>query len=146
MNCPECGSSEIRKCSVIYEQGTSYGHTETPGWRIERFSQTPLAERCAPPQKPAGGVFKAVISALCVAFFAWAGYKAVMAFKLSFHWTLWPIAGGFFILLGAARIFWYAFLGKTKKARYKDLYAAWERSWLCLKCGKIFTEEPEPGG
>jgi hypothetical protein len=68
-----------------------------------------------------------------------------MAFKLSFHWTLWAMAGGFFITVGAVRILWYGLMGKSKKVRYDELSAAWERSWVCLKCGAIFAEEPHFG-
>ena len=145
MNCPKCGSSDIRKRSVVFQEGTTCGHTETPGGKLKHFSQTPLAAACAPPERPAGGALRAGLTGAGIGFFAWAAYKAVLALKLSFHWALWSMAGGFFILLGAVRVFWYGLLGKKKEAKYHELYAAWERSWICLKCGEIFTEEPGQG-
>ena len=62
MQCKSCGSDSTRKFSVVYEEGTTTGKSETlSGNEITHFSQTPLAKRCAPPKEPEIGGFLAFL-------------------------------------------------------------------------------------
>jgi len=127
MNCPKCGSSDTRKHRIAYEIGTSFG--ENCG-----KSQTPLAARCSPPAKPSVG-FLMSLTGFCVSV-----YVAVRV-GLDFKWEWWAVVGGFGVSLLLLSVVWFLLLGRRQNARYDRLYAAWERSWVCLKCGEDFAEK-----
>jgi len=50
----------------------------------------------------------------------------------------WWGVGVFVISLVILIFLWDALLGKNKKNRYDSEYMKWEKSWVCLKCGKDF--------
>jgi len=60
---------------------------------------------------------------------------------LDFKWEWWAVVGGFGVSLLLLSVVWFLLLGRRQNARYDRLYAAWERSWVCLKCGEDFAEK-----
>jgi len=143
MNCPHCGSDNTRKHSIIYQEGTSHGKGEASSWggakyTTEHLSQTPLAQRCSPPERP--GIGK-LLSFLGILFSAWVAYQVVILFRVPPERSWWVKAGAFFSSLALLRIFWSFVFGRHRKARYDELYAAWEKSWVCVKCGESFVEK-----
>ncbi|MCA1248698.1 hypothetical protein [Massilia sp. MS-15] len=60
MHCLVCSTEQVRKFSIVYEEGTSRGSSEGSSnhprdkaiYTAEHFSQTALAARCSPPHEP----------------------------------------------------------------------------------------------
>lgn len=134
MNCPNCSSDNTRKFSIVYEEGTSRGKSESFGDHssneTEHFSQTPLAKRCSPPKEPEMGCFSVLLGTV---------FSIFVAFKLGvFIGSFWWGIGGFAISLIAFNIFWHFTVGTKKNKKYDLEYGTWENSWVCLKCGNDF--------
>jgi len=65
-----------------------------------------------------------------------------VAFKAGYlyKWNEWVMVGAFGVSLLALGILWFLLFGRRWIARYEKQYTAWERSWVCLKCGDFFQE------
>lgn len=129
MNCPRCFSINTRKCSIVYEEGTSSGAS----WH---FAQTTLARRCSPPAKPGIGSFWTLFR---LGVSAWAAFKG----GAEFEWGWWVVAGVFCISWAVCGLILSFLFAKRQKAMYDELYAVWLRSWVCLKCGEGFVSEDD---
>ena len=134
MNCPNCESSNTRKFSIVYEQGTSHGKSEGfsdhSSYETEHVSQTPLAKRCSPPKFPEiGGFLSFIIFALSI----YSAFKIYRVFD-----SLWIGIGAFILFIFLFRIPWELTIGAKKRKRYDAEYEDWKNSWVCLKCGNDF--------
>jgi hypothetical protein len=143
--CPKCTSGEVRKLSMIYNEGLSIINTRTQssaagigfsgggvGFGSSHGSahttgrqQTALSKQASPPAK------KHTI--------LWGGASVIMAI-----WTLtsfFPITFGSFILLGltalGVRLTLKAW--QFNRDEYPDMYAKWEQSFMCNRCGEVFV-------
>ena len=69
--CPHCGSGDIQKCSVIYNQGTFNGYSTTRigdvEGKTEEHSSTGLAQSVAPPAEKETNWQAFLHSRLCLA-------------------------------------------------------------------------------
>ena len=134
MNCPICESSNTRKFSIVYEQGTSHGKSEGfsdhSSYETEHVTQTPLAKRCSPPKTPVIGVFLGFIIFVLSVF---------SAFKIGgISGSYWFGFGAFILSLFIFIILWERTIGAKKRKRYDAEYEDWKNSWVCLKCGNDF--------
>jgi hypothetical protein len=140
MQCTKCHSDDVRKFSIVYEEGTSIGKSEgssdNAGYSLaEHFSQTPLAKRCSPPPEPTVGFILGSVGLILSAFVALeAGF-----FLGSFLWGI----GTFFASLFVLYFFWRNILAKRAFSGYEKKMESWNRSWVCLKCGNTFEEAAE---
>ncbi len=140
MQCTTCQSDNVQRLSLIYEQGThnirTTGHTTGAGVGIGRGglgfgggsatttttgkSQTIAARKAAPPDKKKIGIPFAIAAVGLV---------------------LMPVMGTPVLLIALAIggfLFWK--YSQYNKNVYPPLYAAWEKSWLCNKCGAIYQQ------
>lgn len=141
MNCPNCQSEQIRKLSVVYEEGLAQFNARTESlatgsggsaWgtsATEGVSQTALSQKAAPPKK------ESVIK-LALMFF-------VGMFVFGIILSLFLEQGSFLIgvlMLGyiAMAIFtlYKTFIYNIRE--FPGVYAEWQRSYMCMQCGTVF--------
>ncbi|BDI07342.1 hypothetical protein [Sphaerotilus microaerophilus] len=142
MKCPQCGSDTTQRLQVVHEQGTQLinttsntvgtGFNASPlaslglaGARTKTTgtAQSAMAQRAAPPPRypVVAGLGVVLFGLLCLAGDGWAklGGLALMATGLyASHWA-------------------HAY----NREKWPALYARWESSWLCSKCGCIYVQE-----
>lgn len=125
--CPKCGSDNIQRCSVIYQQGTvGHSYTSRSGdYSVETSGteSTALAQSVAPPPKKSTNWGWMVIT----------GFFTVASFLDGY-----PILG---VILALATI--VLFQDSKESSEYNDKqwprdYEAWESSYLCHRCGNYF--------
>ena len=139
MHCPTCQSDNVQKLSLVYEQGTqkirTKGRTRGGGVGIGRGgllagagsatttttgkSQSIAAEKAAPPDKKQMMLPVGIIAAGILI-----GFKAVLV--------------GLALVAIGGFIFWK--FHQYNKQVFPPLYAQWEKSWLCNRCGTIYTQ------
>lgn len=153
-SCPNCSSSDTRKLSIIYSQGTSSIETTTVGVGAGTHglraigaahslgtSQSELAKQLAPPKKKSTAApFGAAIGAgLVFGVFGDVLYNSTFGLQGEAANN----AAGYVLLAG----FGLAFLGaipmyREAKAYNEDTYPAeyakWDRKYFCLRCANIF--------
>jgi hypothetical protein len=152
MQCPKCESDDVLLCSTAYEQGKSVvkrkGKIEggmDGGGRITADHEstetvlTEFAKRAAAPELTTNSLWYSLIGAV-VAFFVvpsvWHDFTG--------HNPQWL----YFLLLAAIAVAIYRLVTVYKKRRSENdaQKAAWERSWICKRCGTIFDpSEKVPG-
>jgi hypothetical protein len=134
MKCTSCGSEQTRKFSVVFEEGTTTGRSESlTGNEVEHFSQTPLAKKCSPPEAPKVGGFLTLIGAFV---------SLVVALKVGnffggFSYGVAGFVASMFVLF----LVWRAVIGNHNSAQYAIRLAEWRKSWVCLKCGHTYCAE-----
>jgi DNA-directed RNA polymerase subunit RPC12/RpoP len=136
IRCPECGASDFRKLSVIYEDGVSVVETATSGVGISLSGsvglgrakttgthRTLLAERAAPPDKmPLSG---------------WTGLVVLVGFMFVASGQ----AIGFGLLLGLPALGWLFYARYYNTKIWSPLYTEWQRRYMCDRCGSVFMPE-----
>lgn len=125
--CPKCGSENIQKCSVIYQQGTvSHSYTSTSGDYTVNTSgeeSTELAQSVAPPSQKETHWGKMIV----------AGFFAVAS-----------VADGYIVLaiiLGLLAV--GLFQTSQEASEYNDKqwpidYKNWQNTYFCHRCGNYF--------
>jgi hypothetical protein len=154
MNCPNCEGDDMRSVPLIYEAQTSQGTTSgaafgggflgdawgAGGARIslEHEHQTDLARRLAPPKKPENPIGCYVASG-CGLYLA---YLLVDAFFLSqFARNLPGAILGWILLIGLVVLIIRSAASPAHAQAmeaWRRSCSEWERSLLCMRCGKIF--------
>jgi len=135
--CKSCGSSQVRRLSMIYEEGLSHSATQSQtafggagfGTTASTFStgtsQTALSKKAAPPTKK-----HTILLALLAGFL---GFCTVAGLANFSFWAL--VFGGLT----------YLAVMKTLKAKaynamvFPQEHARWERSFMCNRCGGVFA-------
>jgi len=157
LNCAHCGSSDIRRVELIYNEGTSVESLTAeakPKWNTKPFSpsgkqtikgtrvvRTTLAEQCRPPSNSDSGFLDLFVNGLVsVLGFLSSCYLAAKV-GIFFHsfWVgvLMFIVGLVGTLVAYSWISMHFLGGKEKHAKYQRDLAIWRRSWLCQRCGGV---------
>ena len=135
--CTKCGSAEVRRLSLIYEEGLSHSATQSQtafggasfGSTASTFStgtsQTALSKKAAPPTKK-----HTILLALLAGFL---GFCTVAGLANFSFWAL--VFGGL--------TYWAAMKSLKAKAYnatvFPDEHARWLRSFMCNRCGGVFA-------
>ena len=135
--CTKCGSSEVRRLSLIYEEGLSHSATQSQtafggaafGSTASTFStgtsQTALSKKAAPPTKK-----HTILWALLAGFLGFCTVAGIANFSF---WTL--VFGGLT----------YLAVMKSLKAKaynamaFHEEHERWQRSFMCNRCGGVFA-------
>ena len=135
--CTQCGGTEVRRLSMIYEEGLSHSASQSQtafggggfGTTASTFStgtsQTALSKKAAPPTKK-----HTILLALLAGFLGFCTVAGLV--NLSF-WAL--VFGGLT----------YLAVTKTLKAKaynamvFPEEHARWQRSFMCNRCGAVFA-------
>ena len=151
-NCPECGATQIKKASLVFEQGTTSGSITGVGLGMDGESadlflggtqtKSLLAQRVAPPSRPSA--IPLVLSALfgllflLIDFILFLNYsttsrdmKGAVAFIIVMFGLL-AVAMGAYFFLGMKRY-------PKATAEYNYRLNIWNRMWVCLRCGKTWA-------
>lgn len=125
--CPKCGSDNIQRCSVIYQQGTvGHSYTSRSGdYSVETsgVESTGLAQSVAPPPQKETHWGKMVV----------AGFFTVASFLDGYFWL------GVILALVTAGLFQSSQeASEYNEKQWPREYKAWERSYLCHRCGNYF--------
>lgn len=143
MQCTRCNSDNVQRLEVIYEHGTQNIKTKgrTSGSAVgfgggglgvgfgsattttTGTSQSLMAKKAAPPAKKP---IAAPILLILIGLFAMINGSGPF-----------PIVG--FILAGIGGFLFWKY-SQYNKQTYPPLFATWQASWLCNKCGTIFAE------
>jgi hypothetical protein len=153
LQCQKCGSTDLKKVSLVYQDGLSQVKTATrlggfvlglngPGLFVGRaktrgVQQTDLSTALNPPSKwsyirLAGWAFAVSCASLLVYIvFASASAPPVSTLPVKLYVFLAPVA---FVLLAA--LFW-----RHNHLVYPRQYAEWNCSFLCQRCGSVTTQD-----
>ncbi len=143
--CPDCGRSDVRKASIIWEAGTTTTTTRgtavgavgddlaVGGIASSSTHRTMLAERVGPPAKPSaeaiGFVVVGGVLGVAVAF----GVQAWLAVPIV--WVVLPIL----CVAGIGAMVWTIRRHVDRLSEWKAAVFTWrERGWVCGICGKLF--------
>jgi hypothetical protein len=143
LRCPQCGSDDTRKVSLVYGEGTSsisgsvrtYGRSSDGGTgysfgNLSGSQQTELSRRLAPPAQKQHS--PRAVAALFVTLM-------VVSFVVLTNGGT-PV-GVMAIGLPIAFLAFYAANGDTRawnETELPKLRAEWERKFLCRRCGVVF--------
>jgi len=143
--CVKCGSDRIKSLKLVHEDGFMRNLSGTTGVAVSRggvavgaattkgVSQSETSRRYAPPATPqttslfAQALFFALILALIIAYVAsnspWMLLVAV------------PVAVWVYVKVRRSTVVSNA----REQSRYSEAMGAWERSYLCERCGQVFA-------
>jgi hypothetical protein len=152
LQCQKCGSTDLKKVSLVYQDGLSQVKTATriggfvlgqtgPGLFFGRaesrgVQQTDLSTALNPPSKwsytrLAGWAFTvSCASLLAYIVFASASTPPVSTLPVKLYVFLAPVA---FVALVA--VFW-----RHNHLVYPRQFAEWDRSYLCQRCGTVTAQ------
>lgn len=132
MQCPTCKTDNCKKISFFYNQNTREANTETATGskltsllRHKSVNQSRHAEKLAPPTEQ---------KYYLPLFLAFMGLTLLIS-KL--NWISISLASIFLIpsyLLFKNR-------KNHNKSKLPKLLKAWEKQWICMKCGDVYTPE-----
>lgn len=128
MQCPNCGSGNIQKLSVVHANGTQHIAARSGNDYIHGTNQTALAQNCAPPSPPSPLYF--------IGAYAFGGYVAYHTVMVRWRWS------DFALGLAALAVGWLLmkiFLSLAKE--YSEHKQIWQKSWLCHACGQTHVRE-----
>lgn len=152
LECPKCGSIDLKKVSLVYQDGLSQmkarsrhfgfllgtaGPAIVTGTSVKHgILQSELSESLNPPArwsyaKLVGGSFVLTCFALfAYVIFVSASAPPVSTLPVKLYVFLAPVA---FVVLAA--LFW-----RHNNLVYPRQYAAWDRSFLCQRCGTVSAD------
>jgi hypothetical protein len=150
VTCPQCGSREFRKLSLVYAEGFSKLKTGSRGWgiiagtggadlafgrlRTRGGVQTALSRKAAAPSKMSHWkIFRWALVGLFILVFS-IGYTDTFLlrggrFELQFGWFVYPYL--WILLFILCFVFWY------NRRVVPRRYRLWDRSFMCYTCGHI---------
>lgn len=153
LTCPGCGTEDIRKVSLIYENGVQKTRSKTLfgggllgllgpmlglGAAVTRgTNKTLTAERLGPPQKM-HPVLSAVIVFLGMLFFA---FPVVILIGASISRAVEGIFGMIFTVALFGLPIWIFIHGMHYNSQYPELLEKWNGLFMCERCGDIFSRE-----
>ncbi|HUQ82287.1 MAG TPA: hypothetical protein VM076_14140 [Gemmatimonadaceae bacterium] len=140
--CTKCGSAEVRRLSLIYQEGlaiintssqtsgaafgsgggASFGSAST---RTTGTQQTALSKQAAPPAKKhtiLWGMAAGILGMIALSGLSDFSFSVVVFAALA------ALAGRMSL---KAKVY--------NAATFPELYARWERSFMCNRCGETFT-------
>lgn len=142
-NCPACQSDQVRKISLIHEEGVRAGVGIGVGVSVSGVgagvgagvSTSVLATKCAPPKKDKDAFFKQVGGGLLLVFVV----PLIISLMASGSWGetgwFWKAWAG----LGLALIAWLQFkFDKKQEEAYQQALADYEKTFMCCRCGHFF--------
>lgn len=115
--CPRCGSADVRRLSLIHQAGLSVGDESSPARALSRHA--------APPTRKRAGVWVVLLVTSLVmeaATFAMGGPGAIAIAGVA-------LAASVFAVQAAS----------YNATTYPRLLALWERSFMCDRCGELFS-------
>ena len=127
--CPNCGSENIQRCAMIYQNGTSRLQSTTMiNGNVEAetsgVSSTNLAQEVAPPQKKDTHTILMVVLGI-IAFLCLDGGTFVGAL----------VFGGLAYLTYNSN----KEASEYNEKEFPALYDEWQHSYVCYRCGNRFT-------
>jgi hypothetical protein len=156
--CELCGGA-LQPVRVVWEQGTTANRSGTigaglAGGHIIPFiagsggsNQTLFAQRCAPPERPGSLTLWSIIGTVLIIVVLAAllvGFIRVSdPPRTQSDWAGFAKAIGVACLSCLASVFCWRFHVKERTKDHEAwlvLVGEWNRTWICLNCGKKFTE------
>lgn len=156
MQCPQCGSTEFTKLSMLYAHGLSDLEASSRGWglvtgedgadlafvgaRTKGELQTRLSQQVSPPRKKRYRPVLLVwflgilIGGWFLGYFATLNHRPDTVFEAHFTWFVYIYSGFATFVLG---VFW-CFNHRIFPRRYQY----WDRSFMCRCCGHVM-QQPE---
>lgn len=145
MNCTNCNSDNTQRLEVIFEGGTQHINTtsNTAGGGLmtgggagfgaktttQGTSMSAAAQKAAPPMRKS---FKASIIIILIGLF-WTYLNTIN------HFDFISAIIGIAVVAGGGYLGYKSF--KYNSEVHPGLYNYWLNSWMCQKCGTIFTPE-----
>ena len=141
--CPKCGASEVRKLSLIYDEGRSTIQTQsqsvgvgfggggmgvgTASTSTVGHQQSALSKQAAPPAKRMWPLWAA--GAVIVGLMAFGSLRHPdLSSLLMIAFVAWAVRS--------------ALKGRDFNANvYPGLLERWKRSWMCNRCGDMFAAD-----
>lgn len=139
--CQKCKSEDTKSFEMVYAEGTSSGTVTAGSYTIgdgvtltkgKISSQTELALRVRPPEEPDFNIFLLfgiVLSSFIITMIIVSYFDGSLKLLLGIGITALSAVGGY--LLESRRL-------QLHKEEYKKNFAAWRRSWICMRCGNTW--------
>jgi hypothetical protein len=147
--CPQCGDTGTQRTPLAYEGGLSHVNTNTGGLifnlngggiglaaaKTRGTQQTALSQRVAPPSKQGykGAALLFLVGLIGTPFVV----EALNGLRNDLLSSLVLTCG-----LGATMFYTWRIAKHVfhfNRVTWPDLYAHWQRSFFCHKCGNVFT-------
>jgi hypothetical protein len=154
LRCQHCGSTDLRKVSLVYQEGRTYLKGRTglralllgtngPDLVLGRASttgilQTQLSKNSEPPVK--WSYLKLVGWFVLGSFVALIAYVHSVMSSSAVASSL-PV-GSVFLIASCLLILLVFFFWRHNHFVYPRQFAEWERSFLCMRCGNVCTQSP----
>src|SRR5215472_6279047 len=153
--CPNCNSTDLKKVSLVYQEGlfSTVAHTRFsaaffgssgPDFLIGKatthgFHQSVLSKRLNPPVKWS---YRKLIRWWVVMFLSigWIVFYINAVTKNS-HAVLSPPLTLFALLSAATLLLLLVLFCRHNRTTYRRRYSQWERSFLCQRCGTLTEQE-----
>jgi hypothetical protein len=151
LRCPKCNSTDLKKVSLIYQEGLYRSNARTrlsaalvggggPDLLVGRATteashQSALSKQLSPPAKWSylKVVSWSILAFLCVGWIVF--YVNTVVTNSS---TVPSLPLTFFALLSAVIFAFLLFLvWKHNHSTYRTRYAEWDRSFVCQRCGTV---------
>lgn len=147
--CPSCGTTDVMKCSVAYEQGKTSGKTSSSGVGLgvtmsgkvgvgvgsssgKVNSITDFAQKCAPPERPKGCVALGCLGMVVISVIV-SSLGGVLWKKGSDEGTVfWVIL----VIIMIALLLKYVHPKEDKE--YQSKVSDWDSKWVCMRCSSFF--------
>src|SRR5215472_5804128 len=149
LRCPKCNSTDLKKVSLAYQEGTYQIHTRTgirgllfagggPGVLVGRTTtrgsqQSVLSERLSPPSKWSYAklvLWSAVVTLIALFLYAqhvMSSPPPVSSLPVKLYAVFAPVV---LLLLGG--IVW-----RHNHSTYRQKYSQWDESFICERCGTV---------
>lgn len=130
-SCPHCGSENIQRCQVIYQQGTvNHSYTTRSGDYESNTSgteSTSLAQSVAPPEQKETFWGTMLVTGIIAAIALFDGGHYIVAGIFGL------LAGGSFVTSQEAN--------EYNEKQWPTEFKNWQNSYLCHRCGHCFIME-----
>ena len=149
LRCPNCGSTDLKKASLVYEEGSSRikarsrlrgvsfgdeGPNVVVGTAVMKgMYQTELSRALCPPKKRSYGkllLWAGIVSVVSLIFYThtvMSSTSMVSAFPVVMFGVM-----GAVVLLASLAVIW-----RHNQLVYPRQYAEWDRSFVCQRCGAV---------
>lgn len=152
LRCPNCGSSELKKASLVYEEGLSRikaksrlrgvafgddGPNVVAGTvATNEIAQTQLSKRLRPPKE--WSYLKVIGWSVVVSFVMLIAYvRSIMGSSTRVS-SLPAMAGMFVVAIGFVLSLFL--IWRHNHLVYPKQHAEWNDSWLCQRCGGVSSQ------
>ena len=138
MQCPACSGTNVLKCAVAYQQGTTTGTAKGDGVHDANMTVTTITDFAKSAAPPSSGIKAALLwTALWLAI-AWIFTTPMLRFSSGGPSSNTPAyIAGTLAAIGALALAWFI----KSLPKHNQAVSQWQKSWICRSCGEKFIPQ-----